>query len=403
MPTSSRRPHPLALVAPLLLSLEVLAERPRPPAPVRDLLAELPPSLLREGPQGLLWWQWLAMPLVLALAWVLGRLLSGVTRSIFLRLASKSRATWDDQLVQNLSRPLTVAWGIALFAAFSHFLWLSEAGANFIDRALAAAIFVVFFWALLRAIDTVHGAVVDSPWALARPGSRALFPLMSRVAKVVVLCIAVVATLSELGYPVASLIAGLGIGGLAFALAAQKTVENLFGAFSLGVDQPFREGDFVRVEDFVGTVETIGLRSTRFRTLDRTLVSLPNGKLAEMRVENFAPRDRFRLYTVLNLTYGTTQAQMRAVLEGIEKVLRGHEKIWPDAVVVRFMQFGASSLDVEVVAWFVTGDWAGFQLARQEVLLQIMEVVERAGSSFAFPTRTVHLVREEGPASTSAA
>jgi MscS family membrane protein len=219
-------------------------------------------------------------------------------------------------------------------------------------------------------------------------------PLGARISKIMVLAIAAVAVLSLLGLPVASLIAGLGIGGLALALAAQKTVENLFGAFSIGVDQPFREGDFVKIEDFVGTVEAVGLRSSRFRTLDRTVITIPNGKLADMRLESFTARDRMRLATIIGLVYETTAAQMRDVLQGFEHVLRAHPKIWPDAVVVRFREFGASSLDIEIMAWFQTSEWSEFQLIRQEILLQFMDVVERAGSSIAFPTRTIHLGAE---------
>jgi len=147
----------------------------------------------------------------------------------------------------------------------------------------------------------------------------------------------------------------------------------------------------VKIEDFVGTVEAIGLRSTRVRTLDRTLATIPNGKLADMRLESFTARDRIRLACVVGVVYGTTAAQMRSVLSGLERVLREHPKIWPDAVVVRFKEFAASSLDIEVMAWFQTPDWGEFQLIRQDVLLAFMEVVESAGTSFAFPTQTVHL------------
>jgi MscS family membrane protein len=215
--------------------------------------------------------------------------------------------------------------------------------------------------------------------------------LGARVFKVAIAALGLVAILSALGYPVASLVAGLGLGGLAFALAAQKTVENLFGAFSIGVDQPFREGDFVKVDDFVGTVEAIGLRSTRFRTLDRTIVTLPNGRLADMRLESFAVRDRLRLAAVVGLVYQTTRAQMLDVLAGFERALRSQPKIWPDALTVRFSGLGASSLDVEVMAWFETSDWSEFQRIREQVLLDFMAVVEAAGSGFAFPTRTIHL------------
>lgn len=217
--------------------------------------------------------------------------------------------------------------------------------------------------------------VIQSSWASTHPAAQSLLPLASRVGKAAIWALGVVALLSDLGYPVTSLVAGLGIGGLAVALAAQKTVENLFGAFSIGADQPFREGDFVKIEDFVGTVESIGLRSTKIRTLDRTLIILPNGRLSDMRLESFSVRDRMRLACTLGLVYATTAAQLRKILAVLEGVLRAHPKIWPDAVVVRFKEFGDSSLNIEIMAWF-------------------MEVIQEAGSSFAFPTRSVHLIRE---------
>jgi MscS family membrane protein len=281
-----------------------------------------------------------------------------------------------------------------LFAIGVRFVELYAPAQRLANEIFATGFFATAFWALLRSADIVGELISGSPWAKAHPASRSLFPLAIRSGKVAIIIMAVVGVLSLWGYPVASLLAGLGIGGLALALAAQKTVENLFGSFSIGLDQPFREGDFVKVEDFVGTVEAIGLRSTRIRTLDRTLVTIPNGKLADMRLESFAVRDRMRLACVVGLVYGTTAGQMRQVLEGLERVLRAHPKIWPDAVVVRFKEFGASSLDIEIMAWFQTPDWGEFQLIRQEVLLSFMDVVESAGTSFAFPTRTVHLELE---------
>lgn len=244
---------------------------------------------------------------------------------------------------------------------------------------------------LARCVDVAAHVAASSAWG-SRAAAGSLVKLGARISKVGVVVLAVIALLSAWGYSVASLLAGLGIGGLAVALAAQKTVENLFGAFSIGVDQPFREGDFVKIEDFVGTVEQIGLRSTKIRTLDRTLISLPNGKLADMRLESFSARDRIRLACTLGLVYETTPAQMRSLVGALERVLRAHPKIWADAVVVRFVGFGDFSLNVDVMAWFLTSDWNEFQTIRQELLLQFMEIVEQAGSAFAFPTQTLHVV-----------
>jgi MscS family membrane protein len=224
--------------------------------------------------------------------------------------------------------------------------------------------------------------------------------MLRKASKIAVVVMAAIAVLTDLGYPVASLLAGLGIGGLAIALAAQKTMENLFGSVSISVDRPFQVGDFVRIEgEVMGTVEMLGLRSTRVRTLDRTLVTIPNGKLADQRIETFAARDRCRLLCTLGLVYDTSAEQMRAVLAGLEKVLRDHPRVWPEGISVRFIAFAGSSLDVEVVAWFQTADWSEFQGIRQEVLLAFIEVVERAGTSFAFPTQTVHLARGTPPPS----
>jgi MscS family membrane protein len=294
---------------------------------------------------------------------------------------------------------LTLGWTlVALFLA-APWLGLFPPAHALLMKLVRGGFLLVLFWAISRSIDVGQLVMAVSPWGRAHNAVRSLLPLFARVGKVIVWAVAFVAFLSELGYPVASLVAGLGIGGLAVALAAQKTVENLFGAFSIGADQPFREGDTVRVEDFVGTVEAIGLRSTRIRTPDRTLISIPNGKLADMRLESLSARDRLRFQTILGLVYGTSAAQLREVLAGVERVLRTQPKLWTPDLVVRFQSLGDSSLNVEIVAWFETTDWAEFLLVRQELLIAFMEVVEAAGSSLAFPTRTVHVVHDAAQAS----
>jgi MscS family membrane protein len=312
-------------------------------------------------------------------------------RAAFSRVVARTSTSWDDAVLDRLSAPLTVALTLAAASALLPWLALYAPAERMLYRIIRVALYGDFFWALWRLVDVVRQVLAGTRWAVASPTSRSLLPLGARITKVLVLALAAVAVLSMLGYPVASLVAGLGIGGLALALAAQKTVENLFGAFSIGVDQPFREGDFVKIDDFVGTVEQIGLRSSRFRTLDRTLVTLPNGRVADMRIESYAARDRLRFATVVGLAYETSVAQMREVLDGFERVLRDHPKLWPDTVVVRFREFAQSSLDIEIMAWFETQDWGEFQLIRQDILLQFMEVVEQAGTSIAYPTRTLHL------------
>jgi MscS family membrane protein len=337
------------------------------------------------------WWPWAVVPALLLVACLCGLLLSRLTRSLLQRVVSRTPMTWDDPLVASLGGPLTLAWGLAIAHAALPWLALASRVVAGVRLGLHVVLLVIVFWLLWRVVDVVSKVIADLRWSKEHSASRALVPLARRLSKVAVILAGIVTLFAELGYSVTSLVAGLGIGGLAVALAARSTLENLFGAFSIGADQPFREGDVIKVEDVTGTVEAIGLRSTRIRTLDRTLVSLPNGKLADMRVEAISARDRIRLSCTLGLVYGTTAAQMRQVLSGVERVLREHPKIWPDALVVRFAELAASSLNIEVMAWFRTVDFDEFRAIREEVLLRFLEVVERAGTSLAFPTQTVHV------------
>ncbi|MBI2837004.1 MAG: mechanosensitive ion channel family protein [Acidobacteria bacterium] len=358
----------------------------------------LPAPLLRPGPGELLWWQWLGLLLALVLAGLVGKGLGWMTRLILSRAVRKTSTSWDDALLARVRRPIAAAWAISAAYFLLALLGLYEPAERIVNAVLRTAVLLVFFWALLGAVDVARRMAVKLSWAKQRPASISLLSIGGRVAKVLVIVMGGIALLSQMGYPVTSLIAGLGIGGLAVALAAQKTVENLFGAFSLGVDQPFREGDFVGVQDLVGTVETVGLRSTRVRTLDRTVITIPNGQLADMRIESFAARDRIRLACTIGLVYSTTSEQMQQVLAGLQGVLCGHPKIWPDTIVVRFKALSDSSLDIEIMAWFLTRDWGEFQLIRQQVLLDFMRVVENTGTSFAFPTRTLHIISHAAPA-----
>ena len=356
----------------------------------------MPAPLLGEGPQGLQWWQWLAIPLFAAVSLGLGAALALLTRRILLQLAARARVAWAGAMVARTSRPLVLLWSIAVFYALRPSLHLGAEASGQIGNLLHAGVYLAVFWAGLRIIDVAFEAAARAPWTAGDASLVGLLPLMRRIAKLVLLAIGLVAVLNELGFQVASLIAGLGIGGIAVALAAQKTVENLFGSIAIGVDQPFRVGDFVRVEDVVGTVEAIGMRSTRIRTLDRTLVTIPNGKLADLKAESFAARDRFRLLANLGLAYTTTAAQVRAVLTGIEGALRSHPRVGSETISVRFTELREYALNVEVMAWLQEDEWNSFTTDRQELLLRFMAVVEEAGASFAFPTRTVHLVERGG-------
>ena len=186
-----------------------------------------------------------------------------------------------------------------------------------------------------------------------------------------------------------AVVAGLGVGGIAVALAAQKTLENVIGGVSLVLDRVIRVGDTLKVGDVRGTVEDMGLRSTRIRTLDRTVISVPNGQIANMTLENLSARDKFRFYLILPLRYGTTSPQMHNVLDRIRGLLEESQNVEPDSIRVHFLRFGRSSLDVEIFAYVLTCDFKQFLAIQEKLLLRITECLESAGVQIARPLQTV--------------
>lgn len=358
----------------------------------------LPGPLRQEGPLGLAWWQWIGCVVLLALAFVLGHLIAALGRWLLSRLVKRSVVTWDDELLDRTTRPGRWLCSMIVARLALPLLQLHATAHEVGKDILHAGIGLGFMRITIAAIGVGVDHLSRASWAATRPASRGLLRLGGRIATVTVVIIVLIATLAGFGLPVASLLAGLGIGGIALAFGAQKTVENLFGAFALGMDQPLREGDFVKVEDSVlGTVEAIGLRSTRIRTLDRTIVTLPNGRISEMRIETYAMRDRIRMHVKIGLVYATTATQLRTVLTGFEETLRDHPDVWKDEVVVRLEALGDSGMVIEVMAWLVTTDFGVFRTWRQEILLAFLDVIERAGTCLAYPTQTLHVQSSAPP------
>ena len=322
----------------------------------------------------------------------IGFVLSWLSRRLLGRLTSRTENSWDDKIVARLGGPLTIGW--ATTVAYLGLVWLDIApAADESARRVLKGIFVAtLFWVFLRSIDVADQFVAASPWAAKRAASRSLVGLAARTLKVAVVIVAGVTLLAQAGYPVASLIAGLGIGGLALALGAQKTLENS-SARSRWRGSAVSRRRLRQDRRFRGDGRAIGLRSTRFRTLDRTIVTIPNGKLADMWPESFTARDRMRLAWMIGLVYQTTAAQMREVLIGFERVPRSHARIWPDAMVVRFSELAASSLNIEVDGLVPPGlDRVPTDSAGDPA--QLHGGRRASGTSFAFPTRTVHVVQE---------
>ena len=345
----------------------------------------LPAPLLAQGPKGLYYWQWIALPVLALLCVAAGRLLMSLSSAIARRVLAKR--PWGARLLQRLRRPATMGWALVLFWLVLPYLGLTLRAEDLVQRSLRALGYLAFFWGLVRTVTIAGDEIAEAKWASSRRNIRSITGVGVRLGKVVVAALALMVALSELGYPVTTVIAGLGIGGVALALAAQKTVENLFGSISILADQPFGVGDTIRVDTIEGTVEVIGLRSTRIRTVERTLVIIPNGKLADMRIESLGPRDRIRFATKLALSRETTPAQVEAVVTALRNQLREHRSVLKQDVLVQLSGLGESSLDVDVAAPVETIDATEFAKIRQELLLVCLRVVEANGAKLAVPAR----------------
>lgn len=219
-----------------------------------------------------------------------------------------------------------------------------------------------------------------------------LVPLLLKVVKVVFASIAIVFFLQALGYPVSGLLAGLGIGGIAMALAAQDTIAGIFASVSIFLDRPFMVGDFIRVGSTTGTVEEIGLRSTRIRTPEKTLVTIPNKLLMNETIDDLSQRPKRRVDITIGVTYDTTPQQMQKLLDDLREYLHSNEDVDSESVLVHFTAFSDSSLDIEIRLFLCTIAFAEWLSMRERINLEIMKIVSANDLSMAFPTRTIYTV-----------
>jgi MscS family membrane protein len=288
---------------------------------------------------------------------------------------------------------------IVLAAAIRWFVATSDL--PLVERQFWWAISVLFMigaatWLLLHVNASLERYLRNRLQSSGRTDIASLVRVARWFADGFVILLGVLVVVRRLGGDPTAALAGLGIGGIAVALAAQKTLENVIGGLSLIFDRAVCVGDFLKVGDALGTVDSIGLRSTRIRTLDRTILSVPNGQIANVSIETISARDMYWFRHVIGLRYETTPRQIRAVVAGIVRQFAGHPGVDPASVRARFLRFGPSSLDIEVVAYIVARDWAHFLQIQEALLLGVMEIVEQAGTAIALPSQTLH-VAESSP------
>lgn len=228
-------------------------------------------------------------------------------------------------------------------------------------------------------------------------GAASMLRLVRGVVNVLLLFAGILVTLHHFGVNLTAALAGLGVGGIAVALAAQKTLENIIGGASLIFDKAMNVGEFVKLGDTLGTVEEIGLRSTRIRTLDRSVLSVPNGQLSGMTLESLSARDKFWLHPFLRLRYGITSTQAQAVLDGIRKLLDRSPAVEGGSIRVRLLNLAPSFMEIEVFAYVYASDWSGFLEIQEGLLLEMMECIESAGAEIALPSQTIFLSSTSAP------
>jgi MscS family membrane protein len=251
-------------------------------------------------------------------------------------------------------------------------------------------------WTIILGLESLGAAVIRLREAL--PGSidAALVRVVVRLLAISTAIFLAIWVAYSFGVPVTPLLASLGVGGLAIALAVRPTLENVIGGFILFADKPVRVGDFCRYGDEIGTVEEIGLRSTKIRSLERTTVTVPNAEFSQMKLDNFAKRDLRLLKTVLQLRHETTPEQMRWILAKLRELLLGHPMITPEPARVRFVGYGGYSKDVEIFAYLRCQDQDTFLAIKEDILLRVGDIVLEGGSGFAFPSQTTYFSRDGG-------
>lgn len=341
-----------------------------------------PESLTQLGPMER--WQWilLALACLLAVAFAfLGRaVLSRFVRWIRLRLFGDEGPAVGPVLVWSMR---SIFFGLFMVVALN-----SLGLPHLVATPVKAIVWLAIVIAAVPVAWYLINAVADQQrrsWVL--PGyHETLVSLISGVARVAVIVTAILLLAEVLGLPYQGVLAGLGIGGLAVALAAQPTLQNFLSGLTLYADRPVSVGDFCRFGDNMGTVEHIGMRSTQVRSPDRTVISIPNAEFSNMQLENFTRRDHIRFRTLLQLRYETSMDQLQYVLAELRKLLLAHPRVTNDPCRVRFVGFGEFSLDIEVFAYILTADHDEFLAIREDIFLRIIRLMDEAGAQFAFPS-----------------
>jgi MscS family membrane protein len=339
---------------------------------------------------------WLAMLLLAVMTYLLAWAITSIVTMIIQWFWAKAKEDPTLAVIKAFALPVRLYLTVLLLVILSQSLGISIIVRQRFSEAAVIVGWVAVLLLLWQLVDVV-GSVTRRN--LTRRGNLAAFSavlFLQRGAKIALLVFGVITILSTLGFDVTTGLAALGIGGIALALGAQKTVENFVGGVTLIADQPVRVGDYCKVGDTSGTVEQIGMRSTRIRTTDRTVVTIPNGEFSSLKIENFAHRDRFWFHPVLGLRYETKPDQIRYLLVELRALLYAHPKVDPSSARVRFVGLGRDTLNLEVFSYILVRDNDEFLEIQEDLYLRMLDIIEASGTGLAFPSQTLYMARDSG-------
>lgn len=300
----------------------------------------------------------------------------------------------SSKVTKTFDLPLRLYAGVWVLIEAADFFTISEVLTNHLNvlaSVVGAISVLILLWKLVNVVVEIFEE------KMTEQGNKSALSIgifLDRIVKFILISIALVSILGSFGVDITTAVAALGVGGIALALGAQKAVENFVGSITVIFDQPLRVGDFCKAAGVLGTVEEIGVRSTRIRTLDRSLVTIPNGSLSSSQIENYSHRDKIKFQSTIGLTYDTNSEQLQKVLDGFKKMLAKYKYVDKDPRV-RFVSYGDFSLNVEIFAYIKTIDYADYLEKIEELNFEIMKVVEGSGSDFAFPSQTIYKVDVE--------
>jgi len=305
------------------------------------------------------------------------------------RFFDKTRNQIDNKLLDAIRKPLSFLF--VIIGIYISFLIL-ELDTELSHKILKALVLITIFWTIFNLVSTFEEVFYRVGEKLGREYAKEISSFVSKLVKIFLVLLALIVVLQEFGINVSALVASLGIGGLAVALAARDTVANLFGGITVLFDRAFRLGDWVKVGDVEGVVEDLGLRTTKVRTFEKSLVIVPNQMFATTPIENFSKRSVRRIKMYIGLTYDTTRKQIEKILEDIRNMLKEHPKISnKHTQLVYFTDFGESSLNIFIYCFTDTTNWNEYLEIKEDVNLKIMEIVERNGAEFAFPSISLYV------------